>query len=210
MKKHIKIKKKYDLFYDKIKDYHARKLLIERDQKLKYNKVGGYSKEYYALIKARKDIKDKIKEIIDTALIFSEIIRMGEFSVGSRTAQNQQVRKIDVDPDLKNYELTGDSGSVRQEISDEAKEFVRDVFNEEIVERLLEAIFFHGYRQIIETKQSLQFKPPAIDDKHSNYLKNIAKRMAERSICESMSHLDPKYSQILSEDLKRAVEICNV
>ena len=94
---------------------------MERDpKKLKLTKEG-YSKEYYTLIKAKKDIKDKIKEYLEAAIIFPEIIQIGEVSVESREHE-ENPHKIFHDQDLEKYELTGDEGSVREEISNEAKD----------------------------------------------------------------------------------------
>ncbi len=192
---------------------------MERDQKLKYNEDGDYSKEYYTLIKARKDIKDKIKEIIDAALVFSEIVMMGEFSArSSRAVPGRPITRIFNDPDLIDYELTGDEGDVREAISNEAIEFVKDVFNEERITRLLDAIFFHGYRPLKPilgmdgepTGESIPQRPPIIGKEHGEYLIRIAKVMATTSINELENHLDSSYAKFLSEDLKRAVEICNV
>jgi len=229
MNKRTQRRKKYDSFYDKVKDYQIRKLHMERDSKLKYTADNDYSKEYFALTKARKDIKDRIKENIDAALIFTEIIRMGEFSQGSRKFDpkfqkwlhyppynekkpdqeprarddvSDGVKKfvtdlLDKNSDLAKYELAGDEGSIRNEISDESKEFVTNIFNEEIIERLLDAIFFHGYNKAKD------------NEKHRSYRINVAKKMITKAIYELMDNLDSPYSKFLSQDLIRTVGICN-
>lgn len=178
---------------------------MERDpKKFKYKKGSGYSSEYYALKKAKKDIKDRIKKNIDAALTFPEIIQIGEYSIGSRE-HGVNPSKIDLDPDLKKYELTGDEGSVREEISDEAQEFVRDIFDETIVERLLYVIFNHGYDK--KRKKVSNMKPN--DVKSRKYRINVAKKMVNAGIAELKTNMDYAYSDILSQDLDRALGICN-
>lgn len=246
----LKHGQKYNSFYEKIKHYQLGKLLLERNAEKKQD-AGEYSSEYYSLTKAKKDIKDKIKESIDAALIFTEIVRIGEYSRESRamdptlakwfqfprySEENpnpkpharddlpDQMKKfvtdlLDEKSDLAKYELTGDKDSVRNEISDEAKEFVTDVFNKERIEGLLDAIFFHGYHQIVKTKQktiegkeeeSFKFKSPIIDEDHRNYQINVAKMMAIRAMQELKANLDTPYSEFLSNDLDRAIGICKL
>jgi hypothetical protein len=191
--------------------------------------VGQYSSEYYRLTKAKKDIKDKIKDSIDAAIIFCEIIKVGQYSQESRATDptlakwfqfpkyseknpnpkpharddlSDSMKKfvsdlLDEKSDLAKYELTGDKDSVRNEISCEAKEFVTDVFSKERMEELLDAIFFHGYH---ETKD---------DEEHRKYRIDLAKMMAIKAIQELEANLDTPYSQFLSEDLNRAIGICN-
>lgn len=191
--------RKYNSLHDKIKDYHLRRLQTKRDPNtLEYSKEGGYSKEYYALNKAKKDIKDKIKEHLEAALVFSEIIRMGEFSQSSRK-HDPEFQELDKDLDLVEYELTGDQGSVREEISNESKEFFSDIFNEDVIRRLLRAIFNHGYRNRTQVKH----------DVNKEYRIDVAKKMATASINELIENLEPAYSDILSQDLKRTIDICN-
>ena len=178
---------------------------MERNPKqLKYTKDGSYSNEYFALKKAKKDIKDKIKEYVEMSIIFPEIIKIGENSIGSRV-HGINPSKIDLDPDLKKYELTGDEGSVREEISDEAKEFVRDVFDEDTIERLLNVTLNHGYLK--KGKNVSNMKPN--DVKSRKYRINLAKKMVNAGIVELKLNLDYAYSDILSQDLDRALGICN-
>jgi len=192
----LKHGQKYDSFYDKIKDYHVRKLQLERNA-VKMQGAGEYSKEYNTLTKAKKDIKDKIKENIEAALIFSEIVRAGEVSVSSRE-HDKRFQYLFHDRDLGKYELTtGTKPEIREEISDEAREFTRDVFSEEMIDRLLDAIFFEGY------------KNTEIDEKHRNYIINVAKKMVAKAIYKLMYNLDSQYSEFLSQDLNRAIGICN-
>ena len=198
-----KHKQKYNLFYDKVVDYHLRLLhMLRNPNKNKYSD-NGYSKEYYALNKARKDIKDKIKETLDVALIFSEIIQMGEFAQESRKNDVLPFQRLDQDKSLKKYELTGDEGNVRQEISEEVKEFSKDVFNEEIIERLLRVIFYRGYRTSVTSSKKFD------NEKFRNYRLNVAKLLVKKAIEEIIENLDHAYSDILSQDLNRAVAICD-
>jgi len=198
-----KNKRKYNLFYDKIVDYHVRLLRMLKDpDKNKYSD-NGYSKEYYALHKAKKDIKDRIKGTLDVALNFSEIIQMGEFSQESRKHDKLPIQKLDQDKNLKKYELTRDEGSVRQEISEEAKEFSKDVFNEEIIERLLRVIFYRGYRTSVTSNKKFD------NEEFRKYRLNVAKLLVKKAIEEIIENLDHAYSDILSQDLNRAVAICD-
>ena len=198
-----KHKQKYNLFYDKVVDYHLRLLhMLRNPNKNKYSD-NGYSKEYYALNKARKDIKDKIKETLDVALIFSEIIQMGEFAQESRKNDVLPFQRLDQDKSLKKYELTGDEGNVRQEISEEVKEFSKDVFNEEIIERLLRVIFYRGYGTSVTSSKKFD------NEKFRNYRLNVAKLLVKKAIEEIIENLDHAYSDILSQDLNRAVAICD-
>ena len=206
-----KNKRKYNLFYDKVVDYHVRLLRMLRDpDKNKYSD-NGYSKEYYALNKAKKDIKDRIKETLDVALNFSEIIQMGEFSQESRKHDGLPFQRLDQNKNLKKYELTGDEGSVRQEISEEAKEFSKDVFNEEIIERLLRVIFYRGYRiSLTRRLRSNKMKLIEFDnEKFRNYRLNVAKLLVKKAIEEIKENLEPAYYDVLSYDLNRAVAICD-
>jgi len=201
--------KKYNHLYEKIKNYQLRKLQIERNpNKIKYTKTGDYSNEYYALNKAKKDIKDKIKEILDAALVFSEIIQMGEFSKESRKHDLGPSQKLDLDNDFARYELTGDQGNVREKISNEALDFVRDVFNEDIIQRLLNVIFYHGYSVRIKGR-SYGTGKKYDSDKSKNYRIIVAKKIVERGIEELKENLDHAYFDVLSQDLNRAVSICN-
>ena len=198
-----KYKQKYNLFYDKVVDYHLRLLrMLRNPNKNKYSD-NGYSKEYFALNKARKDIKDRIKETLDVALIFSEIIQMGEFAQESRKNDVLPFQRLDQDKNLKKYEWTGDEGSVRQEISEEVKEFSKDVFNEEIIERLLRVIFYRGYGTSVISNKKFD------NEKFRNYRLNVAKLLVKKAIEEIIENLDHAYSDILSQDLNRAVAICD-
>lgn len=176
--------------------------MLRNPNKNKYSD-SGYSKEYYALNKARKDIKDRIKETLDVALIFSEIIQMGEFAQESRKNDVLPFQRLDQDKKLKKYELTGDEGSVRQEMSEEIKEFSKDVFNEEIIERLLQVIFYHGYGTSVTSNKKFD------NEKFRNYRLNVAKLLVKKAIEEIIENLDHAYSDILSQDLNRAVAICD-
>lgn len=200
MKTQVKPITKYDRLYSKIKNYHLGKLQMERNEKIKFDENGNYSKEYGRLVKAKKDIQDSIKNHISYALIFSEIIRMGEHSKSSRKHDpDLQIQKLDQDEDLAKYELTGDDGKVREEISDLGKEFARDIFDEETIRRLLNAIFFQGYHSRIMRN----------DQKHTNYIINVAKMLSIRAINELMHKIDSPFSEYLKEDLQRAAGICN-
>ena len=193
----LKHGQKYNSFYDKIKDYQIRKLQLERNAE-KNKMRGEYSKEYYALVKAKKDIKDKIKESIEGALVFSEIVRESGSSL-IRSRGGKRFQYILEDSDLKKFDLTDDSVEVKEEIADEAKEFIRDTFNEEVIERLLNAIFFDRFLGEKEMP----------DEEHRNYMIDVAKKMATKAIGKLEDNLETQYSKFLSEDLKRAVGICN-
>ena len=208
MRKISNKEQKYNQFYEKIKDYQLRKLRMERNpNKIKYTNDGRYSNEYYALNKAKKDIKDKIKETLDAALVFSEIIQMGEFSKESRKHDFSPFQRLDLDDDFASYELTGDEGNVREEISNGALDFVRDIFNEYIIQRLFNAVFYHGYSVKIKGNYGISKKHD--NEKSKNYRVAIAKKIVERGIEELKGNLDHAYSDILSQDLDRAVAICN-
>ncbi len=190
---------KYNRIYQTIKEYHLNKLELERNPNSKYTEEtkSGYSREYSSLIVAKKRIKDRIKEYVDAALIFPEIIMMGKLPK-KQWIRIRDFQHLTNDEKLSDYDFSHDEGNVKEEISNEAKEFVTDIFNEDVVSRLLKVMFNHGYDNI--NKKS---------DINKEYKINVAKKMATAAINELIRNLEPGYSNILSQDLRRAVEICN-
>ena len=190
--------KKFDSFYDNIKDYLTRRLLLEQRLE-KENTREKYPKEYGTLNKRKHDIKDKITEFLDCSLYFPEIIQMWGLSKNRRNDIPQFV-KLNSDKELSEYNLINENEYVRKKIQDECIEFVRDIFNENRIKRLLDALFAYNYKNKIHEP----------DDEDIEYMVKIASIMAKRSILELEKYLAPSYSKFMKGDLERAIEICNM
>lgn len=189
----LKHGQKYNSFYDKIKDYQKRKLLLE--EKAEKKKVAGeYSKEYYALIKAKKDIRDRIEESLDGVLDFSAIVRMGRIKKNNRP-QMYEFKRLGTDKELESYDFA-DESDIKKEIEDDMREFIRSIFNEERIERLLVELFPGE-------------KIEKLEQEDIDYRRNIASIMTILSVSELQKHIDPKYSQFLSQDLNRIILLCD-
>ncbi len=193
---------KFNSFYEKVVDYQKRKLILTI-KKAEKDKKGKYTKEYKTLLKAKKDILDKTKNTLDGTLTFSEIISYGELSKNARE-QWSRTRELSNDSKLKNYIFRDERDEIKAILYYQTQEFVMDVFDEKIVKRLLDNIFFSGY-----SKKPLEQIQLTVDEKFENYKINIAKEMARRSINELKKYLPVEWNEFLIPKLDEALAICD-
>lgn len=202
---------KYNSFYDKIVDYQIRKLRMLKNESKK-DGAGGFSSEYKTLVKAKKDIKDRITESIDGILLFTEIISTGFYKkkIQEKTSRINP-RK---DNELINFRLMDEPVEIRHELIKEYNNFVSDVFNEERIKQIIDMIFEYN-RNIVKNKmindgKKIVTEEYKLSDYEAEYMINVARLMVIKSIGELKKYLDPEYSKYLEEDLARVVEICNL
>ena len=194
---------KFNSLYDKVADYQKRKLLITTKKREK-DKQGKYTKEYKTLLKAKKDIVDKAKNSIDGALTFSEIISYGELSKDAR-GQWTRTSELSKDPRLTNYIFRDKKEEIKQLLHHQREEFVMDVFNDKIIERLLNNIFFHGL-----SKKAIEKIQLTKNEKFKNYRIDIAKKMLRKSISELKQYLPIEWNEFLIPKLDEAMAICDI
>ncbi len=193
---------KFNSFYGKVVNYQTRKLslTVKKGEK---DKNGKFTKEYKTLLKAKKDILDKTKNTLDGALTFSEIVSYGELSKKARE-QWQRTRELANDPMLEDYIFRDEKDEIKTIVYHQTQEFTMEVFDEKIIERLLNNIFFSGY-----SKKSLEKIQIMTNGKFENYKIDIAKEMAKRSINELKKHLPIKWAEFLTPKLDEALAICD-
>lgn len=227
----MKRKIKYYSLYDKILHYHFRKLRLLRNQHVK-QKTQDYSRISNTLAKQKMDIKNRIEDSLNGALIFAQIIRTGFISKGGRNygidfvspnlkddlTDNRKIlskyedeseyKKILIEhkknsekyKDHAHYEVTGELKEIRAKLIEEHIDFVSEVFSEEKIHHLLNAIFaYHGTRKDYEL----------IDDE-KQYMINVAAMMTKKSLTELKKYLHPDRSKYFEEDLNRTIEICEM
>ncbi|MEX0855401.1 MAG: hypothetical protein WD018_06525 [Nitrosopumilaceae archaeon] len=191
---------KYDSFYDKVVDYHKRKLLI-RIKNAEKDKQGKYTKEYKTLVKAKKDILDKTKDVFDGALTFSELATYGDLSKSARE-QWSRAKELSEDDNLKDYIFRDENESIKFLLSDAVQQFIMTVFNDKTIDRLLSAIFFFG----ISTKQSNESETY---QRSKNYRIVMAKKMIKKGINELRQYLPLEWKDFLIPKLDEAIMICD-
>lgn len=193
---------KFNSFYDKVVDYQKRKLRL-LSKKAEKDKKGKYTKEYKTLLKAKKDIVDKAKDTIDGALTFSEVISYGGLS--NARPQWPTTVKLSKDPKLKNYTFKDEKDEIKAILYHQTEEFVLDIFNEKIIERLLNNIFFHS-----TSKRSLEKIQFIQNHEFENYQISIAKKLVRKSIDELKDHLPIQWKDFLIPKLDEVVAICDM
>jgi len=184
-----------------VTDYHKRILLYEQGFQ-KGRTAGKYPREYSNLVKLRSDIKKRIKKYNEGSLLFAEIPQWGISSLDSKskamgTPWLPQYKMLNTERGLSDYpNQLKKNIEIQKTIEDENMEIVREIFNEDIVTRLINIMFFDKYSS-------------ELDENHEKYRVKISKILIERSIRELGKYLDPQYSPFLVEDLEKAIEICN-
>ena len=102
--------------------------------------------------------------------------------------------------DHAHYEVTGNPKEIRAKLIEEHIDFVSEVFSEEKIHHLLDAIFaYHGKQKDYEL----------IDDE-KQYMINVAVMMATKSLNELKKYLHSDYLKYLKADLNRTIEICEM
>ena len=142
----------FNQFSDKVIDYQKRKLLLIVNKEEKDHK-GKFSNEYKTLAKAKKDIRDKAKNILDGTLTFSEIISYGELSKNARE-QWPRTSELSLDSRLKDYIFRDEKDEIKALSYHQTQEFVMDVFDKNMIKRLLDNLFFYGYSRSLLNKFS--------------------------------------------------------
>lgn len=198
----MEIGQKFNSFYDKVIDYQKRKLLLIVNNTEKDDQ-GNFSNEYKTLAKAKKDIRDKAKNILDGTLTFSEIISYGELSKNARE-QWSRTRELSSDSRLKDYIFRDEKDEIKALLYHQTQEFVMDVFDKNTIKRLLDNLFFYGY-----SKKSLEQVQLVTKEKFENYKIDIAKEMAKRSINELKKYLPREWKEFLTPKLDEALAICD-
>lgn len=179
---------RYDSFDDKIKDYHVRKLRWHQESKNE-NSSDKFLGKYNTLIKARKDIKDKISNIIESALLFSDIVQWG--CLPNKDYNYPPYNMLDEDRKLSKYpkQLNKDK-EVRKEIEEENKEFLKEIFSEDILSRIIKSIFYGSYSENDEFDKAHRVR--------------IAKMLITRATLELQQYMDPEFSSLYGNDLMKA------
>jgi len=198
----MEIGQKFDSFFDKVIDYQKRKLLLIVNNTEKDDQ-GNFSNEYKTLAKAKKDIRDKAKNILDGTLTFSEIISYGELSKNARE-QWPRTRELSSDSRLKDYIFRDEKDEIKALLYHQTQEFVMDVFDKNTIKRLLDNLFFYGY-----SKKSFEQVQLVTKEKFENYKIDIAKEMAKRSINELKKYLPREWKEFLTPKLDEALAICD-
>lgn len=198
----MEIGQKFNSFYDKVIDYQKRKLLLIVNNTEKDDQ-GNFSNEYKTLAKAKKDIRDKAKNILDGTLTFSEIISYGELSKNARE-QWSRTRELSSDSRLKDYIFRDEKDEIKALLYHQTQEFVMDVFDKNTIKRLLDNLFFYGY-----SKKSFEQVALVTKGKFENYKIDIAKEMAKRSINELKKYLPREWKEFLTPKLDEALAICD-
>jgi len=198
----MEIGQKFDSFFDKVINYQKRKLLLIVNNTEKDDQ-GNFSNEYKTLAKAKKDIRDKAKNILDGTLTFSEIISYGELSKNARE-QWSRTRELSSDSRLKDYIFRDEKDEIKALLYHQTQEFVMDVFDKNTIKRLLDNLFFYGY-----SKKSFEQVQLVTKEKFENYKIDIAKEMAKRSINELKKYLPGEWKEFLTPKLDEALAICD-
>jgi hypothetical protein len=183
---------KYDSFYDKIKDYHIRKLQLTKTTMSKAT-AEKYHSEYNALTKAKKDIRDKVKESIEGALLFSKIFHWALLPDRKDSNNDTTYEEIAKDPKFANYAVALEKDKeIRLDFEKENKKFVRKIFSEYRMEKIFDLIFYNNYTEKTELDKEYRFR--------------IAELMLVRAISE-LRNYTPPHLRFIQSDLDRAVEI---
>jgi len=193
---------KFNSFYNKVVDFHNRKLLIIKNDN-EMDRDGKYTNEYKVLSKAKKDIIDKTKNILDGAIAFTEIISYGDLSKYARE-QYPRTRELSKDPKLKDYIFKDEDNEIKQELSNLAKDFVMKAFNEKILSRLFENIFFYEFFEDIDRNQNDK------NEQFKNYKITIAKKMLKASMNELKRYMPIQWKDFLIPKLDEAIAICDM
>lgn len=194
---------KFNSFYDKVVNYHNRKLLIIKND-AEMDSEGEYTKEYKALSKAKKDILDKIKNTLDGALTFTEIISYGSLTKRARQ-EWPRTQELSKDPNLEDYIFKDEKNEVKQELSNLAQDFVMEAFNEEIIARLVESVFIYEF-----STKYLDGSQREKNAKFKNYKIAIAKKMLKASTDELKRYMPIQWKDFLIPKLDEAVAICDM
>jgi len=133
----------------------------------------------------------------------SEIISYGELSKNARK-QWSRTSELSSNSKLKNYIFRDEKDEIKVILYHQNEEFVMDVFNEKMIGRLLDNVFFSGY-----SKKPLKKIQLITNEEFENYKINIAKEMAKRSINELKKYLPIKWAEFLTPRLDDALAICD-
>lgn len=193
---------KFHSFYDKIVDYQKRKLLIIKNED-EMDDAGEYTREYKALAKAKNDILNKIKNVLEGALTFSEIISYGDFPKDQRDRW-PGTPELSKDPNLEDYSLEEEKVEIKEELSNHSKEFVMQAFNEKILSRLFENIFFDEFFGDVDRNQKDK------NEQFKNYKITIAKKMLKASMNELKKYMPIGWKDFLIPKLDEAIAICDM
>jgi hypothetical protein len=182
-----RIGKKYDSFNDKIIDYQIRKTLwTERNSAKKGpDKFQG---DYNPLSQLKSEIKNKIEDHLDGALLYSRIIQYGSLP---RTPYNDKpFGDLKNNEEIKNFTLLNKHEKVRKEIEKETQEFISKIFTANRINEILKAIFF-GYNK------------PGLEKEQEKYLITISEMLMAHAIQFLQQGTEP----FLSRQLETAMEI---
>jgi len=178
---------KYDSFMDKIKDYQLRKTLwLEKYWNVK--NPDKFQGDYNALTQLKADIRERIGEHLDGALLFPRITQYGTVV---RSPYNDTLNEDLVkDKKLLSYSLLAKDKGVRKKIENETQEFVADIFSQDVFKKILDIIFFGQYNE-------------PLDKKHVKYKIIIAEMMMREAVITLQRHTEP----FLHGQLGNALEI---
>jgi hypothetical protein len=166
--------------------------------------AGEYTNEYKALSKAKKDIIDKIKNTLDGAIAFTEIISLGNLSKYARE-QYARTRELSKDPKLENYIFKDEKNEIKQELSNLAQDFVMEAFNEKIISRLVDNIFIYEFFTK-DTDKNQHDK----NEKFKNYKIAVAKKMLKASMDELRRYMPIQWKDFLIPKLNESLAICDM
>ncbi len=184
--------------------------------------VGNHSKkEAKRLSKAKNDITVKITNSMNSFMLLSEIIRISSITSDRATSQDTKYireKYTDLNPDIVkstlNFNLVGEE-YVLQYFKNLQRELATNVFNLDMMKKLLESIFEFHPQGIIhqdlkghETyKNANEINDSQYKDKYRKYYRDMASMLVESGIKEIKKNLHPKKDEALIHNLDFTVNV---
>ena len=213
---------KFESFEKKITDYHHRCLDL-----LKSKEQNKESKELYkeskTLYKSKRDILKRINVGLDGFLTFSQSIN-GSFISKSVRTNNFKFHNSTLGDHLSDFELAGQSYSIKKRFIEEQKKFVSDLFTPQKIKQVLNEIFIyneiklnpkHRKKQNTINPKIIKWEyeeSEKITQEQTEYYLSIAKILVEKGVKEFKKYLNEnsEYDKPIIDQFENIIATINL
>lgn len=192
--------KKYDSFTHRTREY-----VVDYVQMVKevsdQTRVDVRSSEYSRLTKQRERIKKQFADHLEGVFSISESIY--RFQWGPENRKNSGIEKaIPISEEFPDLQLYGKgyTEGMKDKILSMSIDLYQEVFDERSIDRLFDNMFRFN-NLIYQT---------ILTETHKDYFVEMAVMMVKIGISQLRKYMSVDQFRLLSEDLERTIEICNM
>jgi len=192
--------KKYDSFTQRIREY-----VVDYVQMIKtgsdYTSKGKPSSEYFRLTKAKERMKEPFADHLEGFFSISESIY--RFQWGPENRKDSGIEKaIPISEEFPDLQLYGKgyTEGMKDKILSMSIDLYQELFDERSIDRLFDNMFRFN---------NLNYQT-ILTEIHNDYFVEMATMMVKIGISQLRKYMSVDQFRLLSEDLERTIEICNM